>query len=664
MSTRRRIRIGIDTGGTFTDFAFVRAGSIQAIKVTSNPRDPAAPILAGLARIGLRGPGIEVIHGTTVGTNALLERRGARTAILTTAGFEDLIEIGRQARPQLYALSGSRPAPLVPRGLRIGVRERILADGRVEIPLRAAEVREAFRRLARRGVESIAICLLHSHRNPEHEITAGRLAPRNLSVSLSHRVSPEYREFERFSTTVANAYLAPVLGPHLKGLGRALGRATLRVMTSNGGSAPAGKAAAEAVRTVLSGPAGGVLAAAGLGRRAGIDRLIAFDMGGTSTDVSLLDGGVRHSTEARLSGLPLRVPMIDIETVGAGGGSIARVDRGGALRVGPESAGADPGPVCYGRGVEPTVTDAHLLLGRLAPADFLGGEMGLDADRTARCLERFARPFARPAEEVAEAILAVANAAMERAVRRVSVARGFDPGRFTLLCYGGAGGLHACDLAESLGIRSILVPVHPGAFAAIGMLLSDAVRDYSQTVLLDAAAAVPGALERVFHALERQARRDLLREGVPAGRIRCLRTADLRYAGQSYELNLPVSAPVRLGALREAFHRRHRRTFGYRREDRPVEIVNLRVRGIGLARKPAIARARLDSRRRLADPAGERTLRYRGERLRGAVYRREALRPGDRLRGPAVVTEYSATLFLAPGFHCQVDPFGNLRVER
>jgi N-methylhydantoinase A len=648
------IRIGIDTGGTFTDFAVVRNGAVTAIKMPSDPGNPAAPILAGLAALDLRGVPIEVIHGTTVATNALLQRRGARTAVLTTAGFEDLLEIGRQARPGLYRLHGDRPAPLVPRRHRLGLEERVLADGRIESPLRGAEVRAAFRALAASGIESVAVCFLHSYRNPIHEKTVARHAPPGLFLSLSHQISPEYREFERLATTVANAYLGPVLRPHLEGLRRSLGRVRLRVMISNGGSASIGRAADEAVRTVLSGPAGGVLGAERLGARIGEDRLIAFDMGGTSTDVSLIDGGVRHSTEAKVGGLPLRVPMIDIETVGAGGGSIARRDRGGALRVGPESAGADPGPVCYGRGDGLTVTDANLFLGRLAPEDFLGGAMPIDPARAAA------------------AVLQVANANMERAIRRVSVARGLDPRRFTLLCYGGAAGLHACDLAVALGIRRILVPLHPGAFSAIGMLQSDAGKDYSRTVLSAVASAAPDRIEAMFRQMERRGAADLRREGFTPDRVRFLRSADLRYLGQSYELNLPVPAASRRRAtdswrrtLRAAFDRRHLRAYGYTRAEQPVELVNLRLQAIGVSAKPRFGRigGNLRRRRRVV-PDIRREVRHRGEKLNVPVYRRDRLRPGDRWKGPAVVSEYSSTLFVDPGFDLEVDPYGNLVLQR
>ncbi len=670
---KRIQRIGIDTGGTFTDFALIDKGVIRTLKVPSMPGDPAAPILRGLRELGLEGDELEVIHGTTVATNALLQRRGVRTALLTTAGFEDLLEIGRQDRPFLYRLRGGRPAPLVPRADRIGIRERIHADGSVEFVPTLAEMKEAFRRLAARGVEAVAICFLHSYRNPENELRAARCAPRRIFVSLSHRISPEYREFERFSTTVANAYLGPVLAPHLRGLAKSLRGVNLRVMTSNGGSASAARAGYEAVRTILSGPAGGVLGAARLGRIVNVRRLIAFDMGGTSTDVSLLDDGVRYSSEARVGGLPLRIPMIDIETVGAGGGSVARKDRGGALRVGPESAGSEPGPACYGRGKELTVTDANLFLGKLAPGDFLGGGMKIDPDRTADLFHRFARSFSRTPGEVAGAILAVANASMERAIRRVSVARGFDPARFLLVCYGGAAGLHACDLAVALQIPRILVPVHPGAFSAIGMLLSDARKDYSRTLLGDLESASPAAVERMFRSLEKEGEADLRQEGFRRSRIRYARSLDLRYAGQSYELNVIVPQVRSRGgrsrwmaAIRNAFHRRHRQAHGFARPDRPVELVNLRVQAIGLSggeeMLPSHPAGKLPVRR--ISPDGYRMVRFGGGRRRVPVYHRDRLRPGDRWRGPAVVTEYSSTLFVNPGFRGSVDRYGNLILSR
>lgn len=678
VSTRRQAstRIGIDTGGTFTDFARIRGNRLEVWKAPSNRRDPSVPIREGLRGRGLPGSGIEVIHGTTVATNALLERRGARTAVLTTAGLEDVLEIGRQTRPRLYQLCGTRIEPLVGRRWRIGLRERIHADGTVEVPLTRIEVERVLEKLRQQGIESIAVCFLHSYRNPAHEKLVARCSRGDLFLSLSHQISPGYREYERFSTTAANAYLSPVLKRHLLGLLPALGKASLRVMTSNGGSASVGRVGDEAVRTILSGPAGGVLGVSRLGDQVGRSGMIAFDMGGTSTDVSLLDGGVRFANESRVAGYSLRLPTIDIETVGAGGGSVARRDRGGALRVGPESAGADPGPVCYGAGTELTVTDANLFLGRLSPVDFLGGAMEIQPDRTAVQMEKFARSFSRTPREVAEGILEIANATMERAIRKVSVARGFDPKRFLLVCYGGASGLHACDLARSLQIPEILIPVHPGAFSAIGMLLSDAAKDYARTFLQDCRSLSPKRLARTFASLERQGTADLVREGFSPRRIRFLKSLDLRYAGQSFELNLPWSSGflprgsgcrsdgVGLPGIETAFHDLHRTRYGYTRDAQAVELVNVRLQAVGLSAKRRFPRPEGSRRRarRTLHPDGQRRIGLAGKTVRVPVFSRSRLGPGDRFDGPALVTEYSSTLLVGPGFRLQVDPYGNLHV--
>jgi N-methylhydantoinase A len=669
------LRIGVDTGGTFTDFILVRDGALVTLKLPSTPKHPEHAVLAGVRELlGEEETAFELVHGTTVGTNALLERKGARTALVTTEGFEDVVEIGRQNRPGLYQLTASRPTPLVPRALRFGVRERVTASGDVLVPLDRERVRELRTQLAELGVESIAVCYLFSFLEPKHEReTADMLAELGVPISLSHEILPEFREYERTSTTVINAYVAPLMSRYIARLEEGLARPsdahpsrprpTLRIMQSNGGSISARVAAQQPVRTVLSGPAGGVVGAFAIAHMAGFSQIITFDMGGTSTDVSLVDGAIRTTHEARIAELPIGIPVLDIHTVGAGGGSLARVDEGGALRVGPESAGADPGPVCYGRGEEITVTDAHLVLGRLDPDRFLGGAMPLHLARTLEYFRAFRRRFPRPASEVeiALGILDVANANMARAIKVISIERGYDPRDFTLVAFGGAGGLHASDLAEMLSIPRVLVPPHPGLLSALGVLLSDVVKDYSQTVMLAQEEIVPERLEALFARLEERARADLHAEGFAPDRIVMSRLVDVRYAGQAFELSLPFTREVIAD-----FHRAHERRYGYADPARPIELVTLRVRACGITTKPII---RPKARRSTPiEPLARRPVCFREGDAPVAretpFYWREALAPGATIVGPAVVLEYSATTVVLPGWRADVDEYENLILSR
>jgi N-methylhydantoinase A len=667
------MRIGVDSGGTFTDCVYLQDGALRVKKVFSTPRDPSCAIVRAVEEVAAAGAPVEILHGTTVGTNTLLERTGARVVFVTTAGFEDTLEIGRQARPRLYDLLASPPAPLVPSERRFGVVERIAPDGSILVRLSARELARLVKAAAAAGPESIAISLLFSFANPAHErAIAGALQRLGVPISASHRVLPEFREYERASTVVVNAYLAPRMAGYLGGLERwakvrAAGGAVY-VMQSSGGITRAGVAAREPVRTVLSGPAGGVVGAHAVARRAGIAPIISFDMGGTSTDVSLVEDAPRITGESVMAGFPVGVAMLDIHTVGAGGGSLARIDAGGALRVGPESAGADPGPICYGRGELLTVTDANLLMGRLDPEFFLGGEMRLDLERTRRFFQQFLKRvgtgFSRSGragvQALAEGIVRVANASMEKAIRVISIERGHDPREFTLVSFGGAGGLHACALAAALRIPRVLVPQHPGALSALGILLSDAVKDYSRTVMLQ-----PGdtaRLARHFAELERRGQQDLAREGLltPAGRpprrppCSVTRSADLRYAGQGYEFNVPWESAAQAV---EAFHRAHQLRYGYSDSSRLVEIVNVRVRLT--IPQPSVWAARERAQRRVGSSRAAPVMPARGCH---PVFRRDRLRPGDRVPGPAVITEYSATTFLPPGFAARVDEYGNLLI--
>jgi N-methylhydantoinase A len=649
------LRAGVDTGGTFTDVLVFRKGEARVHKVLSTPRDPAEAVLAGLRKAGAAGRK-SVVHGSTVATNAILERKGARTALITTKGFEDVLEIGRQTRPEIYALFVVRPEPLVEAGRRFGVAERVLFDGTVESALDSTEVRRVLDAVRGTGARSLAVCLLHSYANPVHEEAVAALAEATgLSVSVSHRILPEYREFERTSTTVVNAYVAPLMERYVARLSRELGEGTLRIMQSNGGSISAETAKRESVRTILSGPAGGVVGAFETARAAGFSHVITCDMGGTSTDVALCDGAIRTTAEAAVAGLPVRVPMIAIHTVGAGGGSMAWADAGGALRVGPESAGADPGPACYGKGKAFTVTDANLVLGRILPDRFLGGTMRLAAGRVEAPLRSLAGQLGLSPREAAEGVVRVADAAMERAIRVVSVEKGHDPREFTLVAFGGAGPLHACALARALSIPRIIVPQDPGILSAFGMLLSDVIRDYSRTRLRKTRLLSPDDIEAFFAPMEERALREMRDEGIPRERIRLERVMDMRYAGQSYEIAVPFGE-----RFVEAFHRLHERLYGYRDPERETEVVTVRVRAVGAADRPAFARREPAGGNPRAAFLGRRLLVEEGKERDAAVYRRDRLLPGNRLEGPAVVTEYSATVFLPSGWEGRVDVWGNL----
>lgn len=634
------MRIGVDTGGTFTDFVILRGdGELESFKLRSNPAAPHEVILEGLRRIGAPAGG-ELIHGSTVATNAFLERKGARTAFITTAGFEDLLEIGRQHRAQLYNLAPGPKPLLIPRRLCFGVRERILPDGSVESSPSREELAELKRRLERAGVESIAICCLHAYRNAANERRIARALGRGLFLSVSSDVSPEFREYERASTTALNAYVGPLMSRYLQALERRAG-ARLWIMQSNGGLLTSAEAGRRAVRTILSGPAGGVRGALGAARASGLTRIIGFDMGGTSTDVSLCDGAPRETLEGTLGGFPIRVPMLEIHTVGAGGGSIARVDAGGLLRVGPESAGADPGPACYGRSLLPTVTDAHVALGRIAATQLAGGTVPIDPERSRRAVAAIARALSLSVEEAAAGILRVANATMARAIRVVSVERGVDPRGFALAAFGGCGGLHACELAAGLGMETVLVPDYAGALSALGMLMADRVRDAS------ASALQAENVETLFRRLEHRSRQDS-----PVARLE--RFADMRYRGQSYELTVPWS-PC---SPESAFHAAHEQRYGYANPSRPVEIVQLRVRAVApvdpplLCASPARRRARAERRRVCVE----------GRWLEAAALPREAV--GARWAdGPALILDAGATTLVPPRWRFRRDRAGAIVIN-
>jgi N-methylhydantoinase A len=651
-----QLTIAIDTGGTFTDCVYRAGGRLHVLKLPSTRDDPARAILEAVDQIAARtgADAIEVRHGTTVATNALLERKGARIAFVTTAGFEDTLAIGRQARPSLYDWNLHRPAPLADSSCCFGVPERIGPDSKALLAPTRTALAKLRRNIQASHVESVAVSLLFSFTNPAHErAIAAALASLRIPLSLSHQILPEFREYERASTVALNAYLAPRMQSYIDALRHALARrnARLTIMQSSGGILSATSAAREPVRTILSGPAGGVIGALSVARAAGIDRVLSFDMGGTSTDVALLDSTREPTTtiEGQVAGQPVCVPMLDIHTAGAGGGSLAYIDAAGALAVGPQSAGSNPGPACYGRGDRATVTDANLILGRLHAQHFLGGAMRLDESFARSALGAIRQSGFAAIEHLAEGIVRVANARMESALRRVSVERGHDPRTFTLLAFGGAGPLHACELAATLNISRVMVPSAPGALSALGILDADLRREFSRTVMLE-----PGSprIAHVYSELESEARNSFREDKVVP---QLTRSADLRYQGQGFELRVDWSA-----AAVANFHRQHTTAYGYADPTRAVEIVTLRVQAIAKTRKPPLVRMPATK----GDGQQARIATHRvfeqGRWRSAALYDRAQLRCGDRIVGPAVIVELSATTYLPGSWAAAVDSLANL----
>ncbi len=692
------LRAGIDTGGTFTDLVALTTEGLRHLKLPSTPDDPARAVRSGLAELtGGDPPGPEdrVAHGTTVATNALLTGRTAPIALLTTAGFEDVIAIGRQDRPALYDLEVSRPVPLVGPGRRLGVRERIGPDGGTIIPLdvAGAELEEVFARLGalEPPAEAVAVCLLHAYARADHEEELERrLSERfpGVPLTLSSRLLPLFREYERASTVVVNAAVLPVMGRYLDRLGEATGAGRLTITASSGGTLSARQAATEPARTLLSGPAAGVAGALAVAGRAGFSDIMSFDMGGTSTDVALCEGDIRTSAEGEIAGYPVALPQVDLHTVGAGGGSLAGIDLGGALVVGPASAGADPGPLAYGRraagpdGEGVTVTDADLLLGRLPEGGLLGGRMPLDGAAARAGLEALATAARRApgsgaldAVGIAEGVVRVTVAAMAGALRRISVERGKDPRAFTLVAFGGAGGMHAAALAREMGMTTILVPREPGLLSAVGTLVTGLRVDTARTVLGRDPRTDAAGIEALWRGLDEEAGRGVREAGAPADRIRIVRRADLRYRGQSFELTVEAPPPQEpfgeegWRRLQELFAELHQERYGYRRPDTPVELVALRSEGHG----PGAARLE-EVLPPLPDPPRSSARRPPAEEhVRPMVWEgcvhptpqipRERLAPQDRLRGPLLIHEFSATTVVPPGDEVEVDPWGDLIIR-
>ena len=662
----RRV-VGIDVGGTFTDIAVLEDGKLTVHKLPSTPADPSQGILQGVKETGVTSA--EFVHGSTVATNALLEGKGARTALVTTMGFEDVLEIGRQSRAELYNLEMDRAPALAPWELRFGLPERVDHTGAIVEDLTPEALQTLIGLLDESKPEAVAVSFLFSFLNTAHEEMVLRALQKMKNppyITLSSRVLPEFREYERASTVVVNAYVGQVMSRYLGELEGPLGKG-LRIMQSSGGSITVGLASEQPVRTILSGPAGGVVGAFYSAMQAGHPDIITLDMGGTSTDVSLCPGQIKETTASNVGGYPIGVPMIDIHTVGAGGGSIARVDTGGALVVGPESAGADPGPACYGKGDQLTVTDANLFLGRLLPDRFLGGRMTLDRKPVEGLMENLAGQINAQTQETALGINRVVNANMERAIRTISLERGYDPRLFTLVPFGGAGPMHACELAQELGIPRVLVPPRPGILSALGVAIADIVKDYSRTVMLRGNDLDRSRIDEDFHGMEGQAREEMAGEGLNVDKMVARRFLDVRYVGQSFELTIDYASRNTKADLSkvigDSFYKAHLRRFGYADRSEPVEVVNLRLKLEVAMEKPRIEPQNTGT----ADPAaaliGEAEVVFQQGAMTSPLYQREQLICGNRISGPALVIQMDATTVLPMGWGGVVDPFGNLLLE-
>lgn len=657
------MQAGVDIGGTFTDLVLSDQGQFKIHKLLSSPHRPAEAMLKGLETVTPGGLTAltQVAHGSTVATNAILERKGARTALIVTQGFRDILFIGRQNRPTLYALHPTLPPPLIPRERCYEAPERLDYRGEVLTPLDMTALERALEQIRRDQVDSIAVCFLFSYVNPVHEqmvkqrIVESGIVSDDWRVVLSSEALPEFREYERASTVALEAYVRPVMSRYIGQLEAELpASASLRIMKSDGGAMQARRVRQQAIHTALSGPAAGVMGAFHVAKSAGYRQIITLDMGGTSTDVSLVAGQPQPRPESEIDSLPVRVRMLDIETIGAGGGSIARLDAGGALRVGPESAGANPGPVIYGQGGQRvTLSDANAILGRLDAAHFLGGAMSLNMDAGHQALRQLAQQAKLNVIETAQGVVDIANVNIDRAIRRVSIARGHDPRHFTLVAFGGAGPLHACEVAQRLEIPRVLVPHAPGVLCALGLLIADVAVEYSQSVMRLANPDSIAWLNVKQHELVAMAQSDLQREGIAETDMSFEVSLDLRYEGQAYELNIPF-AP----AVAQDFHHTHEQTYGHALRQRPVEIVNLRVNGIGLIDKPAFHAVR-------ADPTAAAPFAEKDSPRQGTIklFKREELAAGAAFQGEALVFQMDSTTYAPPGWHARVDGLMNLILE-
>ncbi|MGF9916839.1 hydantoinase/oxoprolinase family protein [Paenibacillus ehimensis] len=682
-----RYMVGVDVGGTFTDVTLVdtRSGEILNHKVPSTPDDPSRAIMNGVEQIlELNGVSVSEVrylaHGTTVATNSLIERKGALTGLLVTEGFRDLLEIGRQTRPGLYDFFKEKPEQVIPGHLRLEVDERLYADGSVRKPLDPDRLREAIERLKQEGVQAIAVCFLFSYLNPEHEKQAVEEIRRQFPeayVSASHQVVPEFREYARLSTTALNAYLGPVMQRYMENFQQSVRKAGIPVdpyiTQSNGGIISIQESVSNPVRTAVSGPAAGVVAASHLAELTGYKNMITFDMGGTSADFSLIENGEpKISMEREVEGFPARIPMLDIHACGAGGGSIAWLDAGGALKVGPESAGSMPGPAAYGRGgTRPTVTDANAILGRLNPDGILGGRMTLDVEASKRAVqEHLCVRTGLSLLEATMGILTVVNANMTRAIRLISVEKGYDPREFTLVSFGGGGGLHCGALARELGIPRILVPPSPGTFCSLGLLVTDVRSDYVRSMLLESTGGSMETIRGLFSAMMREGAAMLEKEGIPEPKRRYVLGLDLRFKGQNYELTLPVEwselTDDGVQGILTRFHEQHEKQYGYSNRSGVIEFVNYRVTALGELPKAALRRTE-ESGSRSVQPTSRREVYFAETDRPGyydtPIYQRSELVPGDRLAGPAIIEQMDSTILILPGQTAGVDPYRNLVIH-
>ncbi len=661
--------VGVDIGGTFTDLVLNRDGVLSIHKLPSTPANPASAMLEGLAHItdGAIDHLESVVHGSTVATNAILERKGIKTAFITTQGLRDILLIGRQNRPVLYELQPKLPQPLIPRELCFEVPERLDYLGNILVDLDLKALDGVIQQLKAEDVQSVAVCLLYSFKNPHHEqmirdriVQQGLLKP--WQVALSSEVLPEIREYERASTVALEAFVRPVMSRYIDLLEDELRRHNpsiqLNIMKSDGGVIGAATVRQQAIQTALSGPAAGVIGAHYIAQIAGFDRIITLDMGGTSTDVSIVPGAPVHRPPSEIDNLPLRIRLLDIDTIGAGGGSIARVDAGGALRVGPQSAGADPGPIVYGRGGKaPTVSDANAVLGLLDKEHFLGGKMPLNLPVAEAALRDLGRQIGLSMEEAALGVIEVANTNIDQALRRVSVARGYDPRDFTLVVFGGAGGLHACALADRLQISRILIPRHPGVLCAFGLLVADVILDFTRSVLRIVAPDSMIELAAILEGMLIEARDALKAEGVERHDRHLFATFDMRYVGQAFELNVPATADHN---LINVFHAAHEHAYGHSLLNRDVEIVNIRVQAVGIIQKPSPEEAELSSQDAKTARIGQKSTTHYGDI---ALYQREQMRPGMTIKGTALMFQLDSTIFIPAHWNARIDRYFNLILE-
>lgn len=678
-------RIGVDVGGTFTDFSLFNAEGTELIhfKDSSTPDDPSKAIMHGIMHFmeELKIMPEEVsylAHGTTVATNALIERKGARTGLITSEGFGDLMDIGWQKRPSMYDLRKQKPQSLIMSGMNKEVKERLAYDGQVYVPLDEETVRKTVRILRGAGVEAVAVCTLFSYINPMHENRIREILAEEcpeMFVSISHKICPEFREYSRISTTVLNAYLGPVMKDYVYNFAESVKRTGIQIQPyvtqSNGAVISISETVECPIKTAVSGPSAGVIGAKHIGMLCGINDIITFDMGGTSIDVSLIENGkIQVSNERIVEGFPARMPMIDIVTLGAGGGSIARIDNGGALKVGPESAGAIPGPACYMRGGKiPTVTDANVVLGKLNSMRILGGRMEINASEAWKAIEQeICSKTTLDVERAAAGIVSVVNSNMAQAIRIISVERGYDARNFSLMAFGGAGPLHACEVAQGMGINNVIVPPSPGTLCSMGLLMADVKFDIVRSRILIAHTEATTIVAELYEAMMVEGCELLDKEGVLQGERLFEAEIECRYERQNYELPIPVTLPITWESIKEMkrrFHEEHERTYGYRNEGLNIQMVNYRLHAIGEIQKPVLRKEKfVKDIQKLPDPKEMRMVLYEGaaERMNTPVYNRDEMVPGIELSGPAIIEEMDSTTVIPPRWIARIDEYNNIRL--